>query len=1288
MTKYVRVKLFIPIFILFFIFIFMFEKSDGYINSNKQECIIINEVMYDPILDDNYYEWIELYNPTNQSINLSGWTITDNYSEDFLEGDIDHGNGTTILHPQGYAIITDHGTCFYNNYTIPEHAIRLYVDDNNIGNGLSNTKDKLILKNKDGMIIDAIEWGEDYPDVPGKPFHLLDKNHTLSRYHLQDTDNTSFDFYDEPNPTPGCKNYNIPYSQPTVSCDLYPHYIAKIPKNKEYGIPFMIRIVLTNFTNFSTIQLKAYVVGNTSNKYPATQVYLHDVWHYSYYYQNITLNNQERYTHYLPIRFNKNYQEYQKCIKNNTTAYLVIKVKAESSIYEHIQPVYLLDMDNTTANGIPGGYIIGIAQNDTTLFENMLVCVTKNSDTCVALYRTENNYIDDMLVPEKGYYKIPAPLGRNYTLQFLSDAISILHEKTNITVEPGEYNVELSSSIAYYQILRKKNLTVSINITNSGAFHDVYLLHIKDITQDWTATYTFLQVSVEQNSTYQVLLNIIPSIRREFSKGSITLEATSFTDPGTTASLQLIVDVLAPDLSIPTIKCLDVNNKENYTYGQGESITIKAFVKNQGNINTTNVTVYFYYDQQDKEHFLGQRFYDSIGKYQKYPSIEWDTHKVHAGKHTILVVVDEDNRIDEFNESNNINTIEIILYTTLLSREKNILITEVYYHAHPRLQNEFITIYNPTPEDIDISGWYLTNTPQKSYQKQTKILFPQNTKISAQSNLVVTQKATDYHFETGKLPDFEYMNDSLSEIPQILQPKTFILGNAGEAIALKNRWNHTIDVVLYGEINLTISGWDGPTINPSGAGVILKRNFEHNKPCDTNTSLDWMHPRIYGIGQSDFPLLSYRINASVIPFISPDCSYQAICSELRNATKSIVLNMYEFTNPFLGDELVLALHRNVSVRIFMEGSPVGGVDTQQKILLQNLYRNGADIRFLVQDPKKDVYARYTYNHAKYVIIDDSIVIVESCNYVKTGIPPNPSSGNREWGIIIKNTTIADCFLSVFYDDWNPKRCDSYPFEDMNFSYPSNSILDTSVPTGRYVPCFSSKTYTSNFTVTPVFSPDTSEGALCSLIDSAQKTIYIEQLYIYKDWNGMLSPLIQRLIHKAQDGVEVKIILNYNPSYARTNDQYVKLKVFLEHYGIRIRFFYTNWSIFTNVHNKGMIVDNTTVLISSMNWNENSIRKNREAGVIIENEDVAKYYAEVFFHDWNVNHQKNLYQKNFLNQEQQDDGDGFAMTGTKIKQTSDGEHESGTEYKNTFSIVCIVIFTTIIIINDWRKRSWK
>ena len=51
-----------------------------------------------------------------------------------------------------------------------------------------------------------------------------------------------------------------------------------------------------------------------------------------------------------------------------------------------------------------------------------------------------------------------------------------------------------------------------------------------------------------------------------------------------------------------------------------------------------------------------------------------------------------------------------------------------------------------------------------------------------------------------------------------------------------------------------------------------------------------------------------------------------------------------------------------------------------------------------------------------------------------------------------------------------------------------------------------------------------------------------------------------------------------------------------------------------MHNKGMIIDDSVVLVSSINWNENSVMRNREVGLLISGE-AAGYYAAVFESDW-------------------------------------------------------------------------
>jgi phosphatidylserine/phosphatidylglycerophosphate/cardiolipin synthase-like enzyme len=612
-----------------------------------------------------------------------------------------------------------------------------------------------------------------------------------------------------------------------------------------------------------------------------------------------------------------------------------------------------------------------------------------------------------------------------------------------------------------------------------------------------------------------------------------------------------------------------------------------------------------------------------------------------------------ENRAHEEQGSNTVPEEEPVVVTS------SVLITELYYYTHSKVNNEFVRLCNPTNAPVDVSGWYLTDQPWKEPDDQAKIIIPEHAIFPANTSWYITKNATAFFWETGQLPDFEYAVDSRGDVPQLNTYKTVTLSNTGGLVAVYDDTFHLIDLVIYDDANNFISGWDGPSIASSGSGVILKRMMKNGAPVDTNTASDWMHTRIYGIGQSDFTFQPLTFTGEVTTFVSPDNSYETIVHELQQATHSISLNIYEFTNPFLCEDLISALKRNVSVSIFLEGSPVGGIDDREKYIVKEIAANGGIIRFLVSDEEHQVHARYRFDHAKYLIIDEETVIVESCNWAKTGVPKDPSYGNREWGIVIRNTEVAATFLHVFQDDSNPSRCDSYSLDAMNFSLPTNFFIDTTVDTGSYTPRFTAQTFTGPCTVAPVFSPDNSQQFICDAIDSATTTIDIEQLYIYKDWAETLSPLVEHLINKSTQGVTIKIILDYNTDYTDTIALLNDTKDYLEQYGIQVKFISSDWSPFTTVHNKGMIIDNQTVLISSINWNEQSVTQNREAGILIQNPDIATYYADVFYSDW-----------------------------TLEPQRTTNPVFSWADYKNLILIAIVCGITIALIAHDWRKRKWK
>jgi phosphatidylserine/phosphatidylglycerophosphate/cardiolipin synthase-like enzyme len=587
-----------------------------------------------------------------------------------------------------------------------------------------------------------------------------------------------------------------------------------------------------------------------------------------------------------------------------------------------------------------------------------------------------------------------------------------------------------------------------------------------------------------------------------------------------------------------------------------------------------------------------------------------------------------------------------------------IAIIELYYNAHPNINAEYVRLFNPTNKSIDVSGWYVTDKPWKEPDDQPKILFPQHSLMPPQTSWFLTKNATAFFWETATFPDFEYAVDSQLTVAQLLTFRTVSFSNTGGLVGLYSASQSLVDLIIYGDTDEYTSGWEGPSIPSSGQGGVLKRNIINGTPVDTNSATDWAHQRIYHIGQSDFPLRTISFIGEITVFVSPDNSYETISSALRNAHHSIDMNMYEFTNPFLYQELLDALSRNVTVRIFMEGSPIGGIDDRETFILSDLAAHGGLIRFIVSDYENHVNARYQFNHAKYLLIDNETVIVESCNWAKTGVPKNPSFGNREWGIIIRNNEVATSFWQVFQEDWNPLHSDSYPIEAMNMTFFPDFTLDYAIPTGSYLPQFNAKTITGPCIITPVFSPDTSEQALLDAIDAATTTIYVQQLYIYTDWDEAPSPLVEHLVNKSSEGVLVQVILDYNVGYEETITMLNETKEYLESYGVKVKFISSEWSPFTTIHNKGMIIDNTTVLISSINWNEQSIRKNREAGVLVMNQEVATYYATVFLSDW-------------------------ALEPPTMKASV----FSWADYKYLVLIAVIVCITLVVIARDWRKRKW-
>lgn len=158
--------------------------------------LVINEVYYNVDTargteGDN--EWLEIYNPTSNNVDISGWKISDNAATDVIPPG-------SIVPANGFAVITAQ-TSTWSFWSLPAPAVKIVLG-NNIGSGLSNAGDRLLLKDSSDAAVDALSYGSDAtilnPSIPNAP-----EGHSVSRWPSGIDTDSAADWIDLISPTPG-----------------------------------------------------------------------------------------------------------------------------------------------------------------------------------------------------------------------------------------------------------------------------------------------------------------------------------------------------------------------------------------------------------------------------------------------------------------------------------------------------------------------------------------------------------------------------------------------------------------------------------------------------------------------------------------------------------------------------------------------------------------------------------------------------------------------------------------------------------------------------------------------------------------------------------------------------------------------------------------------------------------------------------------------------------------------------------------------------------------------------
>ena len=290
-------------------------------------------------------------------------------------------------------------------------------------------------------------------------------------------------------------------------------------------------------------------------------------------------------------------------------------------------------------------------------------------------------------------------------------------------------------------------------------------------------------------------------------------------------------------------------------------------------------------------------------------------------------------------------------------------------------------------------------------------------------------------------------------------------------------------------------------------------------------------------------------SAKQILFILPNEKEAPLLEEIKKAQKSIDLEMYLLSNKKIIQALKDAKKRGVAIRIILEKNPYK-LEWFNKKIFKELKEVGIQMKWGNPD--------FRLTHSKFIVIDDQVAIIMTCNFTYSGF-----NTSRDFGLINFDLKDVKEIKKIFNADWQ---------DESFFSSQQNLVI----------------------------SPINSRFKLENIIKNAQSEILVGA-EIIKDQR------IQDFLSKAQKrGVQVKILLAdiKNSEINREAGQYFQTQ------NVQVKYLRKPF-----LHAKLIIVDNEILYLGSINFSSPSLDENRELGILLTSKNLIQQVREVFKMDW-------------------------------------------------------------------------
>jgi PLD-like domain len=376
------------------------------------------------------------------------------------------------------------------------------------------------------------------------------------------------------------------------------------------------------------------------------------------------------------------------------------------------------------------------------------------------------------------------------------------------------------------------------------------------------------------------------------------------------------------------------------------------------------------------------------------------------------------------------------------------------------------------------------------------------------------------------------------------------------------------------------------------------------------------------------PLKAVTDDMTITCHASPDAGWPTLRTFLEATTHSLTVGMYDFTSTHIADTVQTVMQkRGRNMNLVLDHPPQKGnreqSDDDTVDELEKAMGDRFDFAWALErsDPKVMTWIFPSAYHIKVAVRDSSSFWLSSGNWNTTNQPdidpledPQAAASvvrnsDRDWHVIVDHPGLAKLYEKFLLNDLKVASQNQVGATQMAAVMSTLAqlaepelILAAKVPQTYFAP----KKIKAKMKIQPILTPDNYVDLILALINSAEKSFYMQTQYInYSDkpQDAQFAALVAAVAKKINDGLDVRLIM----SQYETND---KLEL-LQDAGIDL----SHVRIQANVHNKGIVVDSEVVAVGSQNWSGDGVLRNRDATVIIYNEDAAQYWEEIFVHDW-------------------------------------------------------------------------